>query len=340
MKTQERFNTPKISIIIPIYNREQYIQGLIKCIKEQSFQGYECIIIDDGSTDKTGILCDLLITGDERFIVKHISNSGVSHARNIGLDIARGKYITFVDSDDRIPIDYLERLLKRIETLDVDIVIGSFIRVYANGKKEKIEYPFDERIYTFDELMPSFARIQKDSGVFGKCWGKLFPRGIISGIFFDESLNLAEDFDFYLKTYPRINTVFFDNTCEYSYYEGAENSSVKVADDDIDYIAQLKICIHYKEFLEHAKCFCGENEQIVTEKIQNYLFFSILHSKLKDLHQIFREVHRLFKESGIKPVKMKSLKGIVLYCIYTNNECCAIIIMTAFRIIRKLMRGH
>ena len=340
MKTKDSLLDPKVSIIVPVYNREKFIQQLVMGIKEQSFRNFECILVDDGSTDRTGYLCDSLTFGDERFIVKHTSNFGVSHARNIALDIARGQYITFVDSDDSIPKDYLEKLVQRIETLKVDIVIGSFFLIYADGKAEKIDYPFEARVYALPEVMINFALNQKESGVFGRCWGKIFLRETISDIRFDESLKLAEDFDFYLSLYPKINSLFFDNTCEYGYYVGADNSSVQVADDDIDYIAQLRIYIHYKEFLEKEGYYCGQNEKIIEEQIQNYLFFSILHSKPHTIHETFHEVYSFFKISNIKPLRMKGLKGIVLNCIFNNNENRAFVIMKVYWILRQLLKGH
>lgn len=338
MKEKDSIRYPKVSIVIPIFNREQFIQNLVSCIKKQIFEDFECIMVDDGSTDQTGDLCDSLTAGDERFIVLHTSNFGVSHARNTALDVARGQYVTFVDSDDNFPIDYLQKMVNRMETQQVDMVIGSFRRIYANGESIKIEYPFKERIYMIDELMEDFACIQKESGVFGRCWAKLFSREIVSGIRFDETLKLAEDFDFYLKLYPRIKTVFFDNTCEYGYYAGAENSSEHVADDDIDYISQLKIYIRYKAFLENAGFFCGNNEQIVTEKIQNYLYFSILHSRPETIHQLFRKAQMLSRVSNVKYVRRRGLKGIVLYCIYMNNEKAVVIIMAVYRALRKILR--
>ena len=332
--------SPEVSIIIPTYNRETYIEDLVLRIKNQTVDNFECIIIDDGSTDQTGILCDSLTAGDKHFVVKHTANFGVSHARNIALDIARGKYITFIDSDDSIPDDYLEKLISRIKMLHVDMVIGSFCRIHADGKKEKVNYPFEDRIYLFDELLPSFARIQKEYGVFGWSFATLFQRKCVLTNRFDESLRLAEDFDFYLRIYPQIHTVYYDNSCEYCYSDSAENSTGKVDDDDIDYLSQLNIFLRYKMFLENAGVFYGENEQIVTEQIRKYAFFAVFHSKLSCLHYVFQDACRLIKQSGIKQKKTNGLMGIVLNCIFTENEKRAVRIMTIYRVARKLLKGH
>lgn len=331
---------PEISVIIPTYNRETYILPLVQRVKNQTFGNFECIIIDDGSTDQTGILCETSTAGDKRFIVKHTANFGVSHARNAALDIAKGEYITFIDSDDSIPDDYLEKLINRIKTQHVDMVIGSFCGVHVDGKTEKINYPFEDRVYTLDELFPNFAEIQKKNGVFGWCWAKIFPRKHVLNIRFDESLKLAEDFDFYLRLYPKIQSVYFDNTCEYGYSAGADNSSIQIDDDDIDYLAQLKISIRYKEFLENAGVFFGRNEQIVTEQIRKYAYFAVFHSKLSNLHHVFQDVCKMIKQSGIKPEKRNGLTGIVLNCVFTENEKRAARIMTAYRAARKLLKGH
>ena len=91
---------PKISIIVPVYKVEKYLNRCLDSIIAQTFSAWECILVDDGSPDKSGIICDEYVARDSRFVVIHQENAGVSFARNAGLDIAQGEYICFVDSDD------------------------------------------------------------------------------------------------------------------------------------------------------------------------------------------------------------------------------------------------
>ena len=90
---------PLVSVIVPVCNKVKYLNTLFQCLIKQTFTDFECIFIDDGSTDGSGDLCDNLSINDKRFQVIHIRNSGVSHARNVGIQKACGEYITFIDSD-------------------------------------------------------------------------------------------------------------------------------------------------------------------------------------------------------------------------------------------------
>ena len=203
-------NSPLISVIVPVYNKEKYVAKLIECIQAQSFRGYECIMVDDGSTDESGVICDSMTQNDNRFTVVHIQNGGVSHARNVALDMAKGEYITFADSDDELPVDYLQRIADDICLYKTDMVIGGIKKIFENGE-ETVQYPFEERVYTMQELLPEFAKAQQDCGVFGWCVNKTFRREISTEILFDETLKLCEDLDFFLKIYAKTHTVYFDS---------------------------------------------------------------------------------------------------------------------------------
>ena len=112
-----------ISIIVPIYNREKYLSECIDSILVQSYSDFEVLLIDDGSTDRSGEICDEYAQKDARIRVFHKENGGVSSARNVGLDNATGEWIAFVDSDDWVGEKYLESFSGH---LDADLVIGGF----------------------------------------------------------------------------------------------------------------------------------------------------------------------------------------------------------------------
>ena len=117
----------KISVIIPVYNGEKYIKRCIDSIKKQTFNDWEIILVDDGSKDKTGVICDSYALEDKRIKVFHKSNGGVSVARNFGIDKAIGDYITFVDCDDWIEKDFFEKVVNFLTKDSVDILITGFI---------------------------------------------------------------------------------------------------------------------------------------------------------------------------------------------------------------------
>ena len=133
---------PKISIIVPIYNVEKYLPRCITSLQNQTFSDIEIILVDDESPDNCPQLCDSYIQKDKRIKVIHKKNGGLGFARNSGLDIAKGEYIMFVDSDDTIECDSCERLYNAAKKYNADIVTGNFNREIMPGKWQK-EEPFE-----------------------------------------------------------------------------------------------------------------------------------------------------------------------------------------------------
>ena len=133
--------SPKISIIVPVYNAEKTLNQCVDSIIHQSYKDWELFLIDDGSKDHSAAICDKYAQQDERIRVFHKSNGGVSSARNVGLDNAVGEWITFIDSDDWVENNYLENLYQNDEN---DIVASYFI---AEGWKEWVSVPFKDYVY-------------------------------------------------------------------------------------------------------------------------------------------------------------------------------------------------
>lgn len=124
-----------ISVIVPVYNVNKYIRKCVDSIIEQTYTNLEIILVDDGSTDGAEIICDEYSKNDKRIKVIHKPNGGLSEARNVGIDIANGKYISFIDSDDYVENNYIELLYKSIKKNDADISVSSYMQVYNDGKK-------------------------------------------------------------------------------------------------------------------------------------------------------------------------------------------------------------
>ena len=127
-------NIPKISVIIPVYNAEKYLYRCIDSVLAQTYQDFELLLIDDGSKDSSGAICDEYAAKDARVRVFHKENGGVSSARNVGLDHARGEWITFVDADDWISMDWLKEMMTHS---DSDLVIADFV-VEGEGQWNEI----------------------------------------------------------------------------------------------------------------------------------------------------------------------------------------------------------
>ena len=133
------FELPKVSIIVPVYKVEMYLQRCIDSIVNQSYKNLEIILIDDGSPDNCGAICEMYASDDDRIKVIHQKNQGLSVARNTGIEIASGKYIVFVDSDDYIALNLVERCVSVAEKKELDLLIFDWVCEMPKGKFEKHE---------------------------------------------------------------------------------------------------------------------------------------------------------------------------------------------------------
>lgn len=179
--------TPVISVIVPVYKTEKYLRQCLDSILAQTFTDWECILVDDGSPDSSGAICDEYAAKDSRIHVIHKENRGVSSARNLGLKKTQGKWITFVDSDDVISVNTLERCISCAESNDIDILQYSLTRERESlGKSFKNPSPCSLNEY-----------IRKKLFLVGM-GGSFIKKTIISdhNISFNESLKLAEDLIF------------------------------------------------------------------------------------------------------------------------------------------------
>lgn len=198
-----------ISIIIPVYNSEQYLSECIDSVLGQTYTSIELILVDDGSTDTSGALCDHYAKKDARIRVVHNSNAGVSAARNIGLDMAVGEYITFIDSDDIVEENYVFALYSNIKENHSDLSFCKMAK-YAHGA-----------IVPMPENLPLIVNLETDLSLtsFAKrfCYGKdcisssacriLYKRNIVSEIRFDKEIRIGEDWMFVLNAVFRSKKV-------------------------------------------------------------------------------------------------------------------------------------
>lgn len=293
-----------ITIIIPIYNKIHYVKNILTDVQNQSFTGFECILVDDGSTDGSEVICDQFSEADRRFRVLHISNGGVSHARNTGIDQAQGTYITFLDADDRIHPEYLQNLYTCITQSNADLVISGIQKVWSTANRiENITPPY-YGLKTMQDILPTFARVQQETGIFGYCVAKIFHRSLISAHRFDEKITLAEDLDFYFQLYPQIKTIYFDNKFYYYYLQAAENSSMLVNSDKIDYFTQLKIQKRIHAFIQTRGMLYGENKQIMNRRLYDYVYFTLFHAPESDILDLCDKIKELNLEPCLSYLNM------------------------------------
>ena len=202
---------PKISIIVPIYNVEKYLPRCIDSILAQTFTDFELILVDDGSPDNCPQICDEYAKKDNRIKVIHKENGGVSSARNIGLDISNGKYLSFVDPDDIINTKYLDLLYNSID--DADFVYCEFIRFTDKCNfNELLNSEFD--VYTKENV---YNCIYFWSAI-NPIWNKLIKKETIGNLRFDNSLKNAEDTLFNFELLKRSHKVIHIRNELYGYF--------------------------------------------------------------------------------------------------------------------------
>lgn len=232
-----------VSIIVPVYNTSSKMNKCIDSLINQSYKNIEIILVDDGSTDNSGNLCDTYASKDNRIGVIHKSNGGVSSARNVGLKCATGKYIMFVDSDDYTDEKSCEVMVGAIEKYDVDMVVSSYNTVY-NGKVMKHICP--EKVYDSVASMKDDFRLIYLDCFLNSPWNKLFKKEYITKGF-DENMGYFEDYYFVLDYMDNIKNIVTIDTPLYYYIEDTGNSLTKVFREDT-FDVFPKIYLRQKEF--------------------------------------------------------------------------------------------
>lgn len=261
-----------ISVIVPIYNVEKYLIKCIESIINQTYKDLEIILVDDGSTDSSGKICNEFATKDNRIKVIHKKNGGLSSARNIGLDICKGNYISFIDSDDYIELDMYEKMIKIIVNKKVDIVSCNYNHIYNNKKVAFFKVGVDELIKNKNLLYEKiFTYSNFDLVVFNK----LYKATIFENIRFPVGISPAEDLNILYDIINISNKFYCLSEALYNKIERSEGLShttkikdylnnveayekllKKIQNDKtLDYNKILKICsdnlfIHYKHLLD------------------------------------------------------------------------------------------
>jgi glycosyltransferase involved in cell wall biosynthesis len=210
---------PTISIIIPVYNVEKYLRECLNSVVAQTFTDWECILVDDGSKDSSPAICDEYAQRDPRFTVIHKENGGPSKARNAGLDIARGEWISFIDADDWVDDGYFDSLLNAKCKADL-IVFGMTIH-RQNGNSSTLRML--SKYYTDSkEVLDAIYNLKNTSigyDFFGMPWNKFYRNDIIRAnkVTFPEDISFFEDQVFVLRYMQKIQNLLVSNESPYNY---------------------------------------------------------------------------------------------------------------------------
>lgn len=206
-----------VSIIVPVYNTQDYLNNCINSILNQTYKNIEIILIDDGSTDRSAEICDQYAMIDDRVRVIHQKNSGVSNARNNGLEQSKGDYIAFVDSDDTIDKDFIEVLYNGFYE-SIDMTVCAFDVV-----KDQNGWDINNSIYKAEEKKVLSREEAIETVLYGKLfaghsWNKMFRKKVLSNIKFHDNIYVFEDMLFVVEYLLKCNHVLYIEKPLYRYY--------------------------------------------------------------------------------------------------------------------------
>lgn len=230
----------KVSIIVPIYNVERYLPECIESLIHQTYDDIEILLVDDGSTDHSGQICEEYAVKDSRIRVIHQINAGAANAKNAGLDMATGAYITFADSDDRVDHRWIEIMLTALWEHDADVVECDFAKWYTDHEETESNAQFRYGEYTAEEYLRSYLH----SWTCSLFWNKLFHAKLTSGIRFRKERRCIDDEFYTYKILATAKKIVRIPQCLY-YYRQRASSAVscrknrpQIADDALEILIE------------------------------------------------------------------------------------------------------
>ena len=242
---------PELSVIVPVYNTEKYLHKCVDSILSQTYRDFELLLVDDGSPDQCGTICDAYAAQDSRVKVIHKTNGGVSEARNVGLDQAKGYYISFIDPDDWVEPDMFRSAIDFCTTNQTDIVCFEVCEVRKNKKKFHYRFAVNSVFEAKDALVKILTDVIDNS----PC-NKIYKKNVWKGVRFPVGRRY-EDVATIYKTFYNAKRIGYIKKCFY-YYLKHEGSAIALS---FDAQRRYECFLGYKERYEFAKKFCTEAEE-------------------------------------------------------------------------------
>ncbi len=229
---------PTVSVVIPAYNAEKTLRRTLECVLNQTLSALQVILVDDGSTDSTAAIARNMAEKDPRLTVISRENLGISSTRNAGLLLCKGKYIRFVDADDTLPADSMEKMVRRAEQDGADLVIGGYDQYF--GERRSFHNLADRNDTVACNEMMNHLCGHANSYFYGVLWNKLFLRELAEQqeCRFQEDLTWGEDFAFVMDYLRGVTRVAFMKDSLYDYRRSANSATVKQVLDCVKHPAE------------------------------------------------------------------------------------------------------
>lgn len=312
-----------ISVIIPIYQVEEYLNKCIASVANQTYKNLEIILVDDGSPDNCPEICDKWSKKEQRIKVIHKKNGGLSDARNAGLKIAEGEFISFIDSDDFIALDMYECLLKKIKETEADLAICDYERIDENGNFIEEESPIKDEILTLDQAIEKLT--EKKWWYYVTAWNKLYSKKSLKGIEFPVG-KIHEDQFVAHKVFNNCKKIVCINQKKYFYVQRA--SSIMSADKAIRHLDSVEALCERMDFLKenNLERYLDGMKIILCREYQSFRYQStkLLYSKesknrIKKIDTMFKRYY-IDKYSSSKEKIKYSSPPLYFSIIYIKNK--------------------
>lgn len=312
-----------VSIIVPVYNVEKYLERCIQSLVNQTYSELEIILVDDGSTDLSSKICDEWVKRDSRISVIHKKNGGLSDARNAGMKIVKGEYVCFVDSDDVVHKDFLKSLLILLNEYNADFVEGvaqKFTEKFDTSMDSEIEI----EIYNRERAMLELIAERK---IRQTVWNKLYRRELIEGIEFPYG-KINEDEFWTYQVIGKVNTVVRTSQVIYGYFQRTgsimgQNYCMKRLDvlqakeERMQYIKK-----EFPDLYSNAKydmfCTCRYAGQMILKSITDY----------SERKKALQQIKSVYQENELKYYEMEEKKwSEIIWLLLFNVDieiCCKI----------------
>lgn len=320
---------PKISVIVPIYNAEKFIPECIESVLRQKFEDIELLLVNDGSTDQSGLICDQYAKMDNRIKVIHKENTGVSDTRNIALDSAIGDYVIFLDADDFWTDDtFLESFYNMAIEKELDVVRGEYKYVDQYGREHgKTKIP-DARLKVMNDIIPS--EIFLKDVILGEYFLvlSLIKREIVDDIRFNTSRVFLEDAEFYLTMLLKKLRCAYLPVVFYAYRKHAEAVTVRVHPQKLhDAFSFSSLCYNLAKKTDNGIL----KELLIIEGVKNYKFDlkAVAESK-----RSIEEIRALYKECKLSVTRKETIDSLKCLNNTYNQFICVMPVMLLIRYYR------
>ncbi|MBP1553759.1 MAG: glycosyltransferase family 2 protein [Oscillospiraceae bacterium] len=320
-----------ISIIIPVYNAEKYIEKCVDSLVNQTYKNLEIILVNDGSTDNSGSLCDSFAAKDDRIKVIHKQNGGVSSARNAGLDAATGEYITFADSDDWLDTSAFDICAAEMKKNNLDLLVCGYNTVFPN----RITTTYmDCNMFTRYEYQENISKYITTSVGFNSVWNKIYSAHIINShhIRFDETMQINEDGVFNCRYFVAAHYIKCIPNAFYYYNMTESNSTAK---GRIDYLPQGKkfsqAMIDATQSKGLYNCAAEAINDFYRHMLHIHLMFLLLPNEKISTQQRIQAINQLYNttDGTVLELYLSSLSGIknkLFYLLY-KARCSKLLIL-------------